>query len=319
MIKHKGRSWLTAIIFILFSACAFFIHKGLFSSSRDHSGEEIITPEDRYAIFPVDMPEELFFAGEEVPVNEPDVMESLDRELLVNTYWQSQTLLYIKRANRYFPVIERILEKNDIPDDFKYLAVAESGLTNAVSPSNACGFWQLLEGTAGDYGLEINDQVDERYHLEKATRVACEYLKDSYEKYGSWTMAAASYNAGRRGIDRQIKRQGDSDYFDLLLTEETARYVYRILAYKLILSNPSEYGFYLGEEDLYHQIPYYELTLEQSVDNFAGFAARYNITYKTLKLLNPWLRDTSLSLKHNKIYYLKMPRKGIFNPNRVDE
>ena len=239
----------------------------------------------KYAIFPVALPETLEFAGENVPIDQVDIRESLDREILVNTYFQSQTLLYIKRANRHFPEIERILKKYNVPDDFKYLAVAESGLTQAVSPAQAVGFWQLLEGTAIEYGLEVNKEIDERYHIEKSTEAACKYLKESYELYGSWTMAAASYNAGRRGIDRQIVRQKEKDYYDLLLNEETARYIYRILSYKLILSKPSNYGFYLGEDALYPEIPSFEVTLDKTVESFADFAKRYDINYKILKFI----------------------------------
>lgn len=273
---------------------------------------------DNYAIFSVDLPEDLRFADEHVPVDQIDVRESLDREILVNTYWQSQTLLFIKRANRYFPVIEKILDKYNIPDDFKYLAVAESGLTNAISPANAVGFWQLLAGTAREYGLEVNNEIDERYHLEKSTEAACKYLQESYEKYGSWTLAAASYNAGRRGIDRQVIRQKESDYYDLLLYEETSRYIFRILAYKLILSNPSDYGFYVGDDDLYPEVPYFEVTLDNRVENFADFAKRYDINYKILKWMNPWLRETYLTNSYGKSYFVKIPRKGYFNPERVD-
>ncbi len=275
-------------------------------------------PRDKYAIFPVKLPTDLEFAGEKVPVDQLDVIEALDREILVNTYWQSQTLLFIKRANRYFPVIEEILQKHNIPDDFKYLAIAESGLMNVVSPANAVGYWQILKGTGQEYGLEINKEIDERYNLEKSTEAACKYLQTSYDKYQSWTMAAASYNAGRRGVDRQISKQDEKDYFDLLFSEETARYLYRILAYKMILSNPSEYGFYLAEGDLYPPIPYFEVTIDGPVSSFAEFAKKYHITYKTLKQLNPWLRDNQLDNPSNKSYFVKIPRKGFFDPTRVD-
>lgn len=278
----------------------------------------LLEPERSYAIFPVKIPEKLEFAGEKVPVDQIDIHEALDREVLVNTYWQSQTLLFLKRANRYFPTIEKILKKHNVPDDFKYLALAESGLMNVVSPAHAVGFWQLLKGTALDYGLEVNGEVDERYHLEKSTEIACKYILDSYDKYNSWTMAAASYNAGRRGVDRQISRQSDSDYYDLLFTEETSRYLFRILALKLIMSSPGDYGFYIGENDLYNEVPSFEVTIDGKVDNLAEFAKRYHITYKTLKYMNPWLRDTILSNPKNKSYFVKIPRKGFFDPKRAE-
>ena len=315
-IKSLG-TWLIFVLVFTLSLVLLFQKKTALSKETDPE-EDIIIPEDRYAIFAVDIPTELDFAGEPVPLDQQDIWESLDREILVNTYWQSQTLLYIKRANRYFPTIEKILKKNNIPDDFKYLAVAESGLMNVVSPSQAAGFWQLLEGTAKDYDLETNDEVDERYHLEKATEAACKFLQDSYDKYGNWTLAAASYNAGRRGMDRQMKRQNETDYYDLLLNEETARYVYRILAYKLILSDPAKFGFYLGEKDLYPPVPFYEVTVDGKVNDFSEFANRYDINYKLLKWMNPWLRDTVLNNQNNTSYYLKIPRQGFFDPARVN-
>lgn len=287
-------------------------------SGEKKSLKSLDEPIRSYAIFPVDLPSDMEFAGEKVPLDQIDILESLDREVLVNTYWQSQTLLFIKRANRFFPIIEDVLKKYNIPDDFKYLAVAESGLMNAVSPANAVGFWQILEGTAKEYGLEVNTEIDERYNLEKSTEAACKYLLESYNKYQSWTMAAASYNAGRRGVDRQVVRQTDKDYYDLLFSEETSRYLFRILSYKLIMSNPGQYGFYLGENDLYPPIPYFEVTLDGRVDNFADFAKRYHITYKTLKWMNPWLRENNLSNHNGTSYFVKIPRKGFFDPTRVD-
>jgi len=293
-----------------------FIREG--DTKTSESEPEAKNLKSEYAIFAVDIPKDLEFAGEKVPLDQLDVRESLDRELLVNTYWQSQTLLFIKRAERYFPVIEEILRKYNIPEDFKYLPVAESGLTHAVSPARAVGFWQLLSGTAKEYGLEVNSEIDERYHVEKSTEAACKYLKESYEKYGNWTMAAASYNAGRRGIDRQVERQKEADYYDLLLYEETSRYVFRILAYKLILSNPSDFGFYVGKDDLYPPVPYFEVTVDGKVDNFADFSKKYNINYKILKWMNPWLREDHLTNSSGKSYQIRIPRKGYFNPDRVD-
>ncbi|MFW5819774.1 MAG: lytic transglycosylase domain-containing protein [Bacteroidota bacterium] len=305
----------TFIILILISTLAFLGDAESKNNAREPGTKDL---KSNYAIFSVELPAEMEFAGERVPLDQMDIFESLDREILVNTYWQSQTVLFIKRANRYFPLIERILKKYNIPEDFKYLPVAESGLTNAISPAHAVGFWQLLAGTAREYGLVVNDEVDERYHIEKSTEAACKYLLKSYEKYGSWTMAAASYNAGHRGIDRQINRQKDRDYYDLLLYEETARYIFRILAFKLILSNPSDYGFHVGKNDLYQEIPYYEVTVDGGVKDFAEFAKRYEINYKILKWMNPWLRDDHLTNSHGISYFFKIPRKGYFDPGRVD-
>lgn len=253
------------------------------------------------------IPDKLEFCGEPVPLNNYDVFESLEREMLVNTYYHSQTILFIKKANRYFPVIEPILKENNIPDDFKYLAVAESGLANVVSPAEATGFWQLLKSTAGDYGLEINDEVDERYHLEKSTEAACKFLQDSYKKYENWTLVAGSYNVGRRGIDRQIERQGENVYYNLLFNEETARYIFRILAIKLVLSDPLTYGFDIKQDELYKPISYKVLTINESLPDIGEFAREHKTNYKLLKYLNPWLRDNKLTNSKRKEYTIKIP------------
>lgn len=261
-------------------------------------------------IFPIPIPEKLSFAGEEVPLQYYDVRESLDRELQVNTFWHSQTVLLLKRANRYFPIIEPILKKNSIPDDFKYLAVAESGLTQAISPAKAVGFWQLLEATAKEYGLEVNREVDERYHIEKSTEAACQYLKKAYEKYGTWTMAAASYNFGMNGINRQIDRQDSYLYYDMVLGDETGRYVFRILALKVIFENPKQYGFFLEKSDLYPPLEFTEVRVDSSITSIAAFARKFDTNYKLLKMFNPWLRENYLSNKQGKSYSIKIPRKG---------
>jgi membrane-bound lytic murein transglycosylase D len=263
-----------------------------------------------YAVYSLSLPDEITFAGEKVPLDHFDVREALDQEMLINTYWQSQTLLFIKRAHKYFPRIEKILAENNIPDDFKYLALVESDLKNAISPSGAVGVWQLLKGTATDYGLEVNSEIDERYHFEKSTKAACEYFKDAHELFGSWTMAAASYNMGRRGLIRQVNRQKQDNYYDLLLNNETGRYVYRILAIKLILENPEKYGFHVREKDFYHAVPTYEVELDTAVSNFADFAEKFSINYKVLKYFNPWLRDSYLTNNSKKEYLIKIPEEG---------
>ncbi len=292
----------------------------LFIRAADDPGKEAQPFErGKYLVTSVPIPDEMDFAGERTPLENFDVREALDQELLINAYWQSHTLLLIKRANRYFPVIERVLSENGIPEDFKYLPVAESDLMNLVSPANAVGFWQFRKATAMDYGLEVNDEIDERYHLEKSTEAACKFLKRSYENYGSWTMAAASYNLGRTGLNRQIQRQDQRYYYDILLNDETGRYVYRLLALKLIMENPGAYGFEFEASDLYPPIPTYEVTVDSGVEDFAEFARRYSINYKVLKIFNPWLRDNKLTNAKGKTYYLSIPVKGYRNFALDDE
>ncbi|NBL66017.1 transglycosylase SLT domain-containing protein [Flavobacterium sp. NST-5] len=255
-------------------------------------------------------PTELDFCGEKVPLQISDVKERLDRELIVNANLDASTLLIIKRANRYFPVIEPILKKNNIPDDFKYLAVAESALMNATSSAGAKGFWQFMPATAKEYGMEVNDIVDERYHLEISTEAACRYLNSAYKKFGSWTLAAASYNGGAGGVNKQITFQGENNYYDLLLTDETARYVFRILALKQIMKNQLQYGFNVNPSELYNPIAVKKVEVDSTIQDLAVFAKSQGINYKILKIHNPWLRDRKLTVAAGKRYTLEIPTEG---------
>jgi membrane-bound lytic murein transglycosylase D len=260
---------------------------------------------------PVKLPENLKFAGEEVPMDYFDVRESLDRELLSTVYFHSQTIRYIKNMPRYFSVIEPILKANGIPEDFKYLCVAESGFDpKAYSPSKAAGLWQLLESTAKENGLEINAEVDERYHIEKSTEVACRMFKSAYQKYGSWALVAASYNGGRAGLDQKIAQQKVKSYYDLLFVEETTRYVFRILALKMVMEDPKEYGFQVDKRDKYPIIETQNVEVKGSIADLAAYAINKGINYKILKMFNPWLRDTLLKNPTRKTYILKIPEKG---------
>lgn len=265
-----------------------------------------------YNVYALPLPEKMDFAGEPVPLYNPDIRERMDRELLVNTYWQSNGLLLFKRANKYFPQIEPLLKKYGLPDDFKYLAVAESGLEYKSSPAGASGIWHFMKGTGREYGLEINDYVDERYNLEKATMVAAEYLKNAKNKFGSWTMAAAAYNAGVGGMNRQIDRQKETSYYDLLLNDETSRYVFRILALKEIMGNPKKYGFNFRQKDLYTNIPTYKVKVDTPVEDWAEWVKPYGINYKILKIHNPWLRDTYLKNASGKEYFIEIPEEGYY-------
>jgi hypothetical protein len=254
------------------------------------------------------LPDSIRFVDEAVPIDRFDVRENLERELLVNAYFHSQTIRLIKMAPRFFSIIDPILKEEGIPADFRYLAVAESGLNpKAVSPASAVGMWQLISSAAKENGLEVTSEVDERYHIEKSTRAASKYLRKAFAKYRDWALVAASYNAGLAGIDRHLARQKVASYYDLLLAEETERYVYRIMALKLILEDPAKYGFSVSEEELYPLWKTKEVEINGPVTDFADFAISHGITYKTLKYYNPWLRDTKLTNKEAKSYLVKIP------------
>ncbi len=302
-MKNKYFNFLVVTLLLL-------VFTQLFMYSTDLKSEDELHQEKfniKYGIFAIVQPEDLNFAGEEIPVYSSDIWERIDRELLKNTYWQSNTMLYFKKANKYFPIIEPILKEYNIPDDFKYLAVIESGLDNVVSPSGAAGFWQIMKGTAREYGLEVNKDIDERYNLEKATVVACEYLQDAYLKFGNWTMAAASYNMGKSGVRRKIKEQESNNYYNLYLNSETARYVFRIIAVKEIMQNPKKYGFMFRKKDLYSMPNLQAIEVDSTIANLSDFAKLYNVNYKLLKQFNPWLRTRKLPDKSRRRYILKIP------------
>lgn len=282
------------------------------------------TKEEQYAFYKVDnppageyagylnavsleLPQDLYFAGERVPLEIPDVRERLDRELHINTYWHSSTIFLIKRAHQWLPQIEKILAEHGVPDDFKYLTAIEGGFVNAVSPANAVGFWQILESSGEENGLEITKEVDERYDPLKATEAACKYLKKAYAKFGNWTNAAASYNRGMSGLQRALDNQKVDSYYDLLLNEETSRYVFRILAIKEIIERPRKYGFNIDKRHLYEpeQLRYVEI--DKDIKDLVTFAKDQGINYKLLKRHNPWLRDDHLDVKRNKTYRIAIP------------
>lgn len=285
----------------------------IFSTNKEEISQDVVKTDnekntsDSYQIKALKIPSNLNFAGELVPIEKEDIKERIDRELLVNTYWQSNGLLLFKRAHKYFPIIEPILEKNGIPNDFKYLAVIESGLQNVTSPAGARGFWQIMKTTARENGLEVNSNVDERYNIEKATQVACNYLNKAKERFGSWTLAAAAYNAGNAGISRKMKSQFVDNYYDLLLADETQRYIPRMIALKEILSHPTKYGFIMDQEDLYNLEPTKIIKVDTIITNIARFSKDMGINYKTLKLHNPWLRENKLNNASRKQYLIKIP------------
>ena len=301
-MKKTTRPLLLILIFIL--SIIFFNAGNLSDKTLEKNTSST------YNIKALKIPNSLSFAGEKVPTELNDIKERMDRELLVNTYWQSNGLLLIKRAHKYFPLIEPLLKKYGIPDDFKYLAVAESGLENNSSPAGAAGFWHFLKSSAKEYGLEVNQNVDERYNLEKATKVAAEYLKKSKKRFGTWTLAAAAYNAGNARIARNLKKQQVTNYYDLLLNSETSRYVFRIVALKEVLSNPRKYGFEFEEDDLYNLPDIKTVKVDTVITNIASFAKKFKTNYKELKLNNAWLRENKLNNKSRKLYKIKIPNSN---------
>lgn len=284
-----------AIIALIAALGSFFIY-GVVSDGTKYS--------------PVGYNLKMDFSGEEVPTFMADVQERLDKEMITNMNYHTNTTLVIKRANKVFPIIEPILAKYGVPDDFKYLAVIESSLVNAVSPAGARGVWQFMPATAKEKGMEVSDEVDERYHLEKSTEAACKYLLAAKEKFGSWTLAAASYNGGMNGISKKMEEQEVADYYDLLLTEETSRYVFRILALKEIMKNSDKYGFKIPNEALYYTIPTKKIVIDTTITDLAKFAKTQGVNYKILKIHNPWLRDKKLTVTTGKKYEIEIPTSG---------
>jgi Transglycosylase SLT domain. len=316
MKNRERKRVITASVLMASAIIIFLIAMGFKGFS---SAPEIKFPADTVIINkPFKLPANITFAGEKMPLDNFDTRESLERELLTSAYRHSSTFLIIKRANRYLPVIEKILEENDIPDDFKYLAAAESEYSNMISPAGATGFWQIMQETGKEEGMEINNEVDERYSIEKSTLFACDYFRKSFEKYGNWTLAAASYNGGRSAIDEQIAIQHQNNYYDLLLADETARYIFRAIAYKLIITNPENYGFRISKDDLYPELKYYEVKVDTAIKDFSAFAGHFGTNYKLLKFLNPWLRKPFLTAKQNKVYIIKIPEDGMRNGERSD-
>lgn len=292
-------------IFSILSVIGFI---AIFYFGKDKNEVNSITNTHKsYKIQALKLPANLNLAGERVPLEIPDVRERMDRELLVNTYWQSNGLLLIKRAHRYFPILEPLLEKYGLPDDFKFLALAESGFIDETSSAGAAGMWHFMRKTGREYGLEINTNVDERYHIEKSTKVAAEYLKSSKDRFGSWTLAAAAYNAGNYGIAKRLEAQQVDNYYDAKLPDETERYIFRILALKEIINHPEKYGFVYEQEDLYALKPTRVIEVDTAITNIMRFAKNYGLTYKEFKIYNPWLRENHLNNRSRKRYEIKIP------------
>ncbi len=297
------------IRFLILFSCSILLTSLVLISFEQPNQTSIITygEPSSYKVHALHVPSQVNFAGELMQLDEDDLMERMDKELLVNTYWQSNTLLMMKRANKFFPQIERILKEEEVPDDFKYLALIESGLENLRSPAGAKGFWQILRTTGREYGLEVNSNVDERYNIELSTRMACAYLKKAKERLGSWTLAAASYNRGIAGINRILKKQQTNNYYDLLLGTETKRYIFRILAVKEIMQAPERYGFFVEDAQLYSPLEYRTVAVDTAITNIVRFSKQIGVNYKTMKIYNPWLLQTHLNNKSRKLYHIALP------------
>lgn len=302
--------------FVLIGFLLFFQNSTEKKESDDLHQQQI---KEKYHVFSLVQPQNIDFSGEKVDLFSSEMWERLDKEMLKNVYWQSNTILYIKRANKYFPIIEPILKANNIPDDFKYIAVIESGLENVVSPSGAAGFWQFLNTTATEYGLEVNSNVDERYHLEKSTMAACKYFRKAYQKFDNWTMVAASYNMGINGLQIASEKQKTNNFYNLYLNEETSRYIFRLLAVKEILEDYQHYGFVVRNEDLYKMPLYKEVAIDSTVQDLVHFSIQQKTNLKLLYLFNPWLRSSSLPNSSKKLYILKIPTDStLFVSEEVD-
>lgn len=300
MEKYKNLfpifGFLSGIIFCLLIFVSF--------SSKDTSlGSFFELPQQIKA---VNLDKKFDFAGEVVPIN-VDTKERLDRELSVNAYWQSTTLLNIKMSFKYFPIVERILKEQGVPDDFKYLAIAESGLRNVTSSASAKGFWQFMKPAATEMGLEISDEVDERLHLEKSTMAACAYVKQMYKRFGTWTNVAGAYNVGPTSFARSLAEQKETSYYDLNINEETSRYLFRIIAIKEIVKNPSDFGYYLEDEHKYQPQNLKDIKITSSIPSLTDFAHENGLTYRMLKFYNPWLISSKLTVSPGKEYTIKVP------------
>ena len=307
MSKH-----LNIILLLIIVALSGYIFTSIPDRSEKKEAEEKKAEEKPatltgYKVYTFKMPKEMDFAGEPVPLHEPDVLERLDREIHINLYFHSNSIILFKRANRWLPQIAEILREEGIPEDFKYLPLIESSLENAISYRHAVGFWQFREATAKELGLEVNREVDERYHPLKSTEAAVKYIKRSYRKFENWTNVAASYNIGMYGLQKRLEAQKVDSYYDLLLNEETARYVFRILAIKEIMSDPEKYGYLFPESHLYQIEPIKKVVVTETISDLVDYALDQGINYKLLKRFNPWLRTDRLTVRNGESYTLFIP------------
>lgn len=286
---------------VLLPLLTFCTNGGTSANSNDSVGQVVTLPA---------LPKQLSFSGEKVPLNYLDVRESLQREMMVITYWHANLAYILQLNGRYEKEIKDILKQEGISEDFYYLCIAESGLQPVASYASAGGYWQFLPGTAKEYGLMVDDEVDERYNVEKSTRAAAAYFKKAYKILGNWTMAAASYNIGLSNVRYRMDKQSQRNYYDTQFPDETARYVFRALAFKAIMTDPEAYGYKIGKEDLYRPYEYTEVTVNGPVENWSVFAAKYKTNFKLLKMYNQWIRANSLVNKTKKSYVVRVPKEG---------
>ncbi len=296
------KAFIIPSLIILFSACAEKDEVQKVNNTIPLTKENI----ENHFVVP-EVPKEMIFAGEHISFKDIDLRERLDNELVINNFWHSNTILMMKRSNRWLPLMKEIFKAEGVPEDLVYISVIESSLMNVTSPRGAKGFWQFMEATGKEYGLVINHQMDERYHVEKSTRAACQYLKNAYTKFDSWILAAASYNLGMHGIASNLERQKVKSYFDLSLNTETARYIFRLLAVKLVFENPANYGFYLDAESLYPEYITKEVIIDTSIPDLYEWSVEQGISIKILRKLNPWIRGKEFKVNEGEVFSFKIP------------
>ncbi len=296
-IKYVG------LVFFLFCFLLTFLSKRCFKLNELNA--DYINPTE--SLFGLSIPKDIRFAGEAVPQNDYSIKENLDKEFFGNSS-KSSAFVLLKRCALWFPPIEAVLKKNNIPNDIKYIALEESNLTNSQSSQGAAGFWQFVPSTGANYGLEINEEVDERYSVEKSTEAACKFFKEAYKKFGSWTIAAAAYNLGTGGIENQMKKQKSKNYYDLMLNKETARYIYRVLAFKTLVESSSKCKIQ-GASKTFYSIPLVSFKVDTTINDLTGFSNALGYTYNLLKTFNPWLRTNKLSNPNKKTYTINFPKK----------
>ncbi len=296
------------VFFLLFLLCQ-LLYSSFHGASSDTDFKNLLFSD--YKLNGVTIPKDLNFCGEKVPVENLMVKKALEKEFYVKAFDQPSTLLLHKKAARWFPMIEAILKKNGVPEDFKYVAILESGLDNSNTLLGSGGFWGLMGPVAKDYGLQVDENIDERFNIEKATEVACEIIKDAYKKYKNWTLAAAAYDLGMGALDKQLERQGTLSYYELNLNDETGMYIYRLLAFKEIISRPEAYGYKLNKREMFAPIPTNSIKVDSSISDLSLFAISQGSNYVSLKALNPWLLQNTLTNIDKKTYQILFPKKGV--------